>query len=438
MLLGDFISLGLNLGLFRFLFEQLGRNDFAAWEWLTLLLGLCLLVPRNGLDIIAIRSSVRHPGHLRIWVASVLLVRVALSIVAMLLFTGLAGIRLSMNDPVLLPLAATLLVSSFSPDLGARVQGRFRKAGFILILRNAMFLAALVISGSFMQLSLFHAGCWLLLAEMIVCICWWHDCFSYNILPSSKAIRLLRLGWRPILLNSLEQTGVRFVRVLSWSIDALVLGALVPEFWAEVAPSRRFLMTAVVPFAGWLGVFGPLMADRSRIEIQQWARHLLGLLFCLTLLSSTAAIMIGPQCYDWLIGRLSHETGMLLALNAIRLLPMVGFQILSSEYTAMRQDSRALQLIGLHLAAQLAGLLVGTMMKTASYAVLALVFLETVAFGFVLSIRSFHGQSVIQPAPILWWSKIAHMTKMIYQPIAFRIQRETCQLINTKAAHDES
>ena len=433
MLLGDFISLVLNIGVFHFLYAHFGPANFAVWEWNTLLLGLCLLLPRNGLDIIAFRSSVRHPSHLGHWVGLTLFVRALMCIIAIPTFLLASNFNSVVHRSTLLPLALTLLLSSFSPDLGARVHGRFRKAGFLVAVRNATFLIFLNLANLFLPVTFQNAG-WLVFAsELSVCLLWWADAWSYQVLPSMKFMSLLRRAWRPILLYTMEQSGVRFLRVFSWSLDALVLGALFHDNWADIAPARRFLMTAVIPTAGWLGVVGPTMASRNRREIRIWTNGMIKMLISVTFCSVSGALMFGPFVFETLIGPGSATTPIILALNAIRLLPMIGFQLLSTECTALRHDQGSLRLIITHIAAQCVGITIGFMARSSIQMQLVLVLSETFVFGLVLIRHSvvlkIAANNIVQ---LPWSVKKIHRHLADYQlksrQLACRSQRESLQM----------
>lgn len=380
ILLGELVSLGLNICLFHLLFNSLGPLEFAHWEWLTLLLGLCLLLPRNGLDIVALRSAARFPTHLGAWVGVVLAVRFSLSLVAILLFLSIADQIQSFSHQTLMPMSLTLLISSLSPDLAARVQGRFRKAALMLAVRNAILLGLFLCLNSSQTTTTAKSGNLLMVSEVVVCLLWWIDAYMHNAMPSIQSFKLLRRGWRPILSYAMNQTGVRFLRVLSWSFDALLIGACFPAYWAEIAPARRFLMTAVVPLAGWFGVVGPLLASRTQADIATWCIKMVRGLFGLTVVSVAGALLFGPVVFETLVGQPSRGVGPMLALNAMRFLPMAGFQLLGATFTALRLDRHALWLMFTHLFAQIIGLGLGFYATTAMELQLALVLSELLLF----------------------------------------------------------
>ncbi|MFM7131771.1 MAG: hypothetical protein ACKO0V_20665 [bacterium] len=74
-MLAEYVAIASGFLIFIRLAGTLTPVDFATWEWLQVWLGLCLLLPRNGLDLVAIRSAYRHPKHLREWTAIVLFTR---------------------------------------------------------------------------------------------------------------------------------------------------------------------------------------------------------------------------------------------------------------------------------------------------------------------------------------------------------------------------
>lgn len=234
---------------------SLSPGEFAQWEWLHVWLGLCLLLPRNGLDIVAIRSMFRHPSHLSEWSMIVIGTRFCLSLPAFLLMiTGGFFIKTDQLSTVLL--ALTLPVSAGTPDLAARVQGRFKKYSLILSLKSLCILTFLSCwkPVSFQSIAAFYFIC-----DCSICLLWWIDAWQYGSLPGGQWLKLLRRGGRAILARSMNQSLARWVRVLSYSSDALLLGLLAPGTWALIAPGRRLLISCVMPFGNWVGSTGHQM-----------------------------------------------------------------------------------------------------------------------------------------------------------------------------------
>ncbi|MFM7592232.1 MAG: hypothetical protein ACKO85_10600, partial [Isosphaeraceae bacterium] len=262
-MLAEYASIASGFLIFIQLAGTLIPVDFASWEWLQVWLGLCLLLPRNGLDIVAIRSAYRHQKHLREWTAIVLITRLLLSIPAMLLMIS-AGKLLGIDQPAIAILMMTIPISATVPDIAARVQGRFKKHAFIISIKNNVFLT-LLIFGKMTNLN--QIAELYFLSEVIVSLMWWADARQFRGLPGGRWIILLRRGGRGILVRSTNQSLGRWLRVFSYSADAIFLGLMAPGAWSIIAPGRRLMMSIVMPLGNWLGSTGHQMTHWPEIKI---------------------------------------------------------------------------------------------------------------------------------------------------------------------------
>lgn len=365
----DLFSLFINLFIFRSLFLHWDIKIYVYWEWLSVWFGICLLIPRNGLEIIALRSAIRHPSHLREWTAVVLLVRATFGCFASAIFL-LTGLWM---DPgalgLILPLALTLMVSSVSPDLAAKAQFRFLRSSLIMVSRNVSFLIFLQAYGMQSD-SAVTAGWSFLSAELIVFMLWCRDSWFHQAVPGGRWRILIQRGWKLILVRSAEHTMTRWIRVFSWSCDALILGMIAPSLWQEIAPSRRFLMTGVIPVAGWIGTLGPILTQQSVSEQRLFLRNSTITAVGIATFSSSVAYVFGSELIGMLLA-LDHDSlidSNMLALNALRFAPIVIVMFSGACLTAIQAD-RLVPVPGLiHLSGLLIGCLMAKWFQPSSYA----------------------------------------------------------------------
>jgi hypothetical protein len=133
---------------------------------------------------------------------------------------------------------------------------------------------------------------------------------------------------------------------------------IAPAIWQEVAPARRFLMTGVIPVAGWIGTLGPLLTRQSVLEVQILFQKGLLMVMSVTVVSATVACLFGAEIIGSVFG-LDNEVGIhsdILALNALRLAPIVIVMLSGACLTAIKAD-RMVSLPGL---IHLTGLFVGS------------------------------------------------------------------------------
>jgi hypothetical protein len=353
----DLFSLFANLLIFRSLYLTWDLKSYSDWEWLSVWLGICLLIPRNGLEIVALRAAIRHPLHLREWTAIVLVIRSILGCCASLIFFVTSLSMKPAESSLILPLALTLVASSLSPDMAPRAQFRFAKSSLIIMSRNVLFLFFLKLYGIISELPCM-AGWALFSAEVGLLVFWCIDAWLNHAFPGGRWMTLIRRAWRPILFSSVEQSITRWIRVFSWSCDALILGMIAPAIWQEVAPARRFLMTGVIPVAGWIGTLGPLLTRQSVLEVQILFQKGLLMVMSVTVVSATVACLFGAEIIGSVFG-LDNEVGIhsdILALNALRLAPIVIVMLSGACLTAIKAD-RMVSLPGL---IHLTGLFVGS------------------------------------------------------------------------------
>ena len=146
LILADLFSLLINILIIRTLFTSWNIQTFSEWEWLCAWLGICMLIPRNGLEIVAIRSAIRHSRHLREWSAIVIISRLLLGSIAVVIFSSITILMQSTLTSQILPMALSIMASSLSPDIAARIQFRFCKFGLAYGLRSILFLTLLKLS----------------------------------------------------------------------------------------------------------------------------------------------------------------------------------------------------------------------------------------------------------------------------------------------------
>jgi len=391
----DLFSLFINLFIFRSLFLYWDIKIYAEWEWLSVWFGICLLIPRNGLEIIALRAAIRHPSHLREWTAVVLLVRSAFGCVASAIFlmTGLWMNPASLG--LILPLALTLMVSSISPDLAAKAQFRFLRSSLIMVSRNVSFLIFLQVYGMQPD-SAFTAGWSFLSAELIVFMLWSCDSYFHQAVPGGRWRTLIQRAWKLILVRSAEHTMTRWIRVFSWSCDALILGMIAPSIWQEIAPSRRFLMTGVIPVAGWIGTLGPILTQKPVSEQRLFLRNSTITAMSIAAFTSFVAYAYGSELIGMALA-LEHDSlidSNILALNALRFVPIVIVMLSGACLTAIQAD-RLVPFPGLiHLSGLLLGCLMAKWFQPSSYAFGTMIAIEygaaLVGLSFVFQVMGNH------------------------------------------------
>ena len=329
-LLAEYAAIASGFLIFIRLAGTLKPADFAGWEWLQVWLGLCLLLPRNGLDLVAIRTAYRHQAHLREWTAIVLLTRILLSLPAMALMLS-AGKLMNIDQRTIEILMITIPVSAALPDIAARIQGRFKKHAFILSIKNIAFLIMLIF-GNFTNLNRvaeFYLNC-----EVIVSLMWWIDAWQFNALPGGRWLTLLRRGGRAILARSLNQSVGRWLRVFSFSADALFIGLVAPGAWSIMAPGRKLMMSVVMPLGNWLGSTGHKMTLWPRVRIQYYD-HLIRRV-CMTI--TVFILILASFMPDFKI--LNSDSDIFLIVFARAGVVAYGFWLMAAQ-AAMRQDSQA-------------------------------------------------------------------------------------------------
>ena len=391
----DLFSLFINLFIFRSLFLHWDIKIYAEWEWLSVWFGICLLIPRNGLEIIALRAAIRHPSHLREWTAVVLLVRATFGCVASTIFllTGLWRNPAALG--LILPLALTLMVSSISPDLAAKAQFRFLRSSLIMVSRNVSFLIFLQLYG-IQSDSAVTAGWSFLSAELIVFMLWCCDSWLHQAVPGGRWRTLIQRAWKLIIVRSAEHTMTRWIRVFSWSCDALILGMIAPSIWQEIAPSRRFLMTGVISVAGWIGTLGPILTQQSVSEQRLFLRNSTITAVCIATFSSSVAYVFGSE-WIGLVLALDHDSLMdsnMLALNALRFAPLVLVMLSGACLTAIQAD-RLVPVPGLiHLTGLFIGCLMAKWSQPSSYTFGTMIAIEygvaLVGLAFVTQVMGNH------------------------------------------------
>lgn len=350
MVVADLVSILAGFVVFRSLCSHWRPEVFARWEWLRLVLGLCLLLPRNGFDILAQRCAVRHPGHVREWTALSLVVRLPLSIAAAGLFVGIAGLAAPGSARLALTLALSLPVQAVVPDLAARVQGRFGLVSSLQLLRGLI--PALVC----LRLTGFgdtpeQMATWLLLAECAVCVAWWADAAWHGGLPGGLWRRLARRGAAAIARRTFDQTLSRWLRVTTWNMDAVLMGPLAPEVWSRLAPVRSLTMTAVIPLANYLGTASPLLArEAPQALLRRYLRaswQAIGAGLAAAVVASAFAAPIARLVF----GPLAATDKAALVTIALRTGPILILLLAASFWTSLRRDTLARALAAMHLGA---------------------------------------------------------------------------------------
>ncbi len=371
----DLISIVAGFVVFRALCTQWQPEAFARWEWLRVVLGLCLLLPRNGFEILAQRCAIRHPKHVREWTALNLVVRLPLSILAMIAF--LAASRLTGGDSydTAALLAMTLPLQAVVPDLSARIQGRFGVLTQLHMWRNMIPAIACLFLPHLVETPLRMAAC-LLLAEAVVFSFWWFDAIRHEGLPGGRWLRLLRRGWLPMALRTSDQTISRWMRVSSWNVDAILLGTLAPEFWARLAPARSLMMTAVFPFASYLGNASPLLArdkpDSIRRRFVQAS--------VLAIATGAAAVLLSaafaPAIASNLFGAGTTVDRETLVTIAARSGPIMVVLLATSFWTSLRRDDLSRTCATIHLFACIAIIYAGVSLGSPQNGYRAIILIE--------------------------------------------------------------
>jgi len=375
LIVADLVSILAGFMVFRTLCTKWQPEAFARWEWLRVVLGLCLLLPRNGFEILAQRCAVRHPKSVREWTALNLLVRLPFSILAMVLFLVIAHRTESDSAGMALLLAMTLPVQSVVPDLAARVQGRFAVVTLLHMCRSVIPAIACVGFPHFAD-SPERMAAWLLMAEAVVFTLWWFDAMRHGGLPGGKWARLLRRGHIPMTRRASDQTLSRWMRVSSWNFDAILLGALAPDFWARLAPARSLMMTAVVPLANYLGNVSPLLArerpDSIRRRFLQASRLAMGAGVGAVLLSA----ILAPLIVSTLFGASSPVNQETLVIFAARTGPIMILLLATNFWTALRNDERSRTFAMVHLGLCVASIGTGIFVDSPQFGYRAFVLFE--------------------------------------------------------------
>lgn len=357
LILADLFSLLINILIIRTLVTSWNIQTFSEWEWLCAWLGICMLIPRNGLEIVAIRSAIRHSRHLREWSAIVIISRLLLGSIAVVIFSSITILMQSTLTSQILPMALSIMASSLSPDIAARIQCRFCKFGLVYGLRSILFLILLKLSVFYFRSP--SVAAWSMAgADFFMMIVWWVDAWMHHAIPGGRWRDLIRRVWKPLLQRSIEQTLTRWVRVVSWSLDAMILGLILQPLWQEVAISRRFLMTGVIAVAGWLGNIGTVLTRESIENIRFYFRTGIMMALLMSLVSASVAYCIRADWVNRLMadGKQAQVMPLFLSLNALRFAPIVVVMLSGSCLTAIRAD-RLVACPGiLHLAGILTGI----------------------------------------------------------------------------------
>jgi hypothetical protein len=337
LLLAEYGSIASGFCIFAILLKNLSSAEFASWEWLQVWLGLCLLLPRNGLDLVATRSAYRHPTHLSEWMAILILIRFLLSLPAFCLYGAGAYFSGISEYQAAIYLGLTIPVSATTPDILARVQGRFSKVSFLLIFKNLILLILLLNNSAYHPVSIAKLY---LISELILWLMWWLDAWQQGIRPIGRWITLLYRGGNAIFKRSLQQSFSRWLRVSSYSLDAILLGLFAPEIWAVIAPGRRLLLSTVIPFGNWLGSISHQMSTWPLEKIMQFD------LKARFILTSSSVVL-------FLIAIIHTPVELLSCNSEILLLSLARFGAiaygfwLGSLLTAQRQDQKAMIVPGI-------------------------------------------------------------------------------------------
>lgn len=325
--------------IFQKLFQSLDSTSFGQWEWLQIWYGLLLLLPRNGLDIIAIRSANRYPMRLREWTALVLIVRCILGPIAALLLYISGNMLNAAPNEILVKLGFTIVISAITPEIACRASSRFQKYSIVLCLRNVFFLTLISILP---ELTLNRLAWCFMLTELMICVIWWHDTARHNALPGGRVFTLFRRSANTILVRSAEQSFSRWFRVLSWSADALIIGIVVPELWAAIAPARRLLMSVVIPLSNWLGALAPTWSRFSDFQINRVIQRMsLGLIImtgCVCLVVQN----FGLETLGMLFQKRTLPSIDVLIFMAGRFAPFSVGLLIGCGFTAKRSDLYAI------------------------------------------------------------------------------------------------
>ncbi|MBI1322223.1 hypothetical protein GC170_03410 [bacterium] len=336
----DALSILAGFVVFRALCSNWPAPVFARWEWLRVVLGLCLLLPRNGLDVVAQRCAVRHPGHLREWTAISLICRVPLAVVAIGGFLAVLRVSSGTSSFLAILLALSLPLQAVVPDLAARVQGRYALAGVLQMARNVVPAVAVVILPVSIR-SPENMAAVMLMTEAAIALFWWIDAAVHGGLPGGRWLVVFRRGGRAVFGRSLNQTLSRWLRVLSWNADAFLLGMLATGLWATVAPARSLMMSAVFPIASYLGALSPLLARESQAAIR--ARFLLAskAAFAVGGMALLGSLVLAPWITPVLFGPHTLVDGQSLVLMSARLVPVLILLCATNFWTTLRRDDLA-------------------------------------------------------------------------------------------------
>jgi O-antigen/teichoic acid export membrane protein len=385
LLIADLVSLAAGFWLFRTLCSHWSAEVFGRWEWWRILLGICLLLPRNGLDILAQRCSVRHRVHIREWTAIILLVRVPFAVLGAISYLALVG---ASNQAVML-LAMSLPIQAIVPDLAARVQGRFLWNASLNAIRN-LIPAGFTILSPPNSLTPERMATAIVASESIVAALWWMDAWRYRGLPGGDWRKLCRSGWRSIVIRSFEQTIVRWMRVISWQADAIVFATLSPEFWTRLAPARALFMTAVFPVANYLGAVGPLLARETSGAIGRRFLRSSIMAIVMGLFAVFLTITFAEKIRTIVFGMDSTMDGETWALTILRFAPLVIVLCTTAFLTALRRDQLSLAVTAFDLGLKFIVPILGFSIASAHFAYIALISMEWVialAFIYVFAAR---------------------------------------------------
>lgn len=340
LLVADALSIVAGFVVFRALCSNWPAPVFARWEWLRVVLGLCLLLPRNGLDVVALRCAVRHPGHVREWTAISLICRFPLALVAICGFLAIARISTETSPSITMLLAMGLPLQAVVPDLSARVQGRYALAGVLQMARNVV-PAVAVVGLPVSTRSPENLAAVLLVTESAISAIWWLDAAIHGGLPGGRWIVVLRRGGWAVFSRSMDLTLSRWLRVISWNADAFLLGMLAPGLWARIAPARSLMMSAVFPLASYLGALSPLLARESPAIVRSRFFFASKAAMAAGFMSLVGSIAFAPWITVTLFGPHSLVDRTTLILTSARLTPVLILLCATNFWTSLRRDRLA-------------------------------------------------------------------------------------------------
>jgi hypothetical protein len=174
---------------------------------------------------------------------------------------------------------------------------------------------------------------------------------------------------------------------------------IAPPIWQEIAPSRRFLMTGVIPVAGWIGTLGPILTQQSVSEQRLFLRNSTIMAMSIAAFTSFVAYAYGSELIGMALA-LEHDSlidSNILALNALRFAPIVLVMLSGACLTAIQAD-RLVPVPGLiHLSGLLIGCLMAKWFQPSSYTFGTMIAIEygaaLVGLAFVFQVMGNHRYS---------------------------------------------